>query len=154
MIRGTERLILHSFGFRTVAVREGGQSVKTVIASFLALTALMLPGCAKQLTRESLANENVPAIKKDCSVCHATPDVPGKAAALRKPVQELCIQCHADRVAPSEHRTGVVQQAPVKNLPLLNKTVTCITCHDPHRGAYRKMLRAQPKDLCLYCHDK
>ncbi len=125
-----------------------------VVLSIIAPTALSLSGCTKQLTQESLASENVPAIKKDCAVCHTGHAFSGKTAALKKPVQELCIECHADRAAPNDHKTGVTPAVSVTSLPLLDGKVVCTTCHDPHRGIYRKMLRAPQKDLCLYCHDK
>ncbi len=124
------------------------------VASIPVLIALILAGCATKLSPASLAQENIPAIKKDCTVCHTSHDIAGKTAALKKPLQELCIDCHADRAAPNEHKVGVAPQAAVKTLPLKDGKITCITCHDPHKGTYRKMLRVPPKDLCITCHNK
>ncbi len=32
--------------------------------------------------------------------------------------------------------------------------VQCDSCHDPHAAAHPPFLRADPKDLCLICHDR
>jgi predicted CXXCH cytochrome family protein len=71
---------------------------------------------------------------------------------LNKPLSELCLDCHAARKAPAEHRVDVVPAMAVQKLPLSNGKMTCITCHDPHANKYGKMLRVRAKDLCFVCH--
>jgi predicted CXXCH cytochrome family protein len=122
------------------------------LAGLLILPLLFLLGCTEVLTREKLARENIPAIKKDCGQCHVSPDVTRKTAALKKQVSELCFECHQDRTFPAEHKLGVSPGVTVKELPLQDGKITCTTCHDPHRNSYGSMLRVPQSELCLLCH--
>jgi predicted CXXCH cytochrome family protein len=91
----------------------------------------------------------LPEIKKDCSLCHL--DIQ-KGPALKKTVSDLCIDCHPDRKAPNEHKVDIVPSMQVKTLPLSAGKITCITCHDPHRNTYGKLLRVPQNKLCSQCH--
>jgi predicted CXXCH cytochrome family protein len=74
---------------------------------------------------------------------------------LKKPLSELCIGCHPDRVE-ADHRVDMVPSMDVGGLPLDKKgRMTCATCHDPHdREGVGAMLRAEPEELCGRCHKK
>lgn len=87
----------------------------------------------------------------DCTVCH----VSHKGFLLLQPVNELCTNCHRDRVAAGEHAVNVVPKFPVPpELPLAKDgRITCITCHNPHSKEGR-MLRLAPVVLCGKCHMK
>lgn len=92
---------------------------------------------------------SLPEIKKDCATCHR--DIT-RGPALHKPLSSLCLDCHPDRDASSEHRVDIVPSMPVLRLPLVEGKITCITCHDPHANPYGKLLRAPAKALCSRCH--
>ncbi len=115
------------------------------LAGVLFCQMILLQGCA---------GFKIPEIKKDCSLCHLSQPGSKGTAPLKKPVAELCIECHPERKAPSEHRVDIVPSMKVAKLPLTNGTMTCVTCHDPHANAYGKMLRVPAKSLCMQCHDK
>jgi predicted CXXCH cytochrome family protein len=102
----------------------------------------------------AFAAEALPPVKKDCFLCHELNEK-GTMVGLKKPINELCLQCHPDRSAPNEHAVGVTPPFSVENLPLYSGKVTCASCHEPHGlTGISKMLRAKPRDLCLYCHKK
>lgn len=94
----------------------------------------------------------VPAIKKQCDICHLPHTMAGEAL-LRAPISELCVDCHQDRKPPGDHVVDVVPSMPVGNLPLDEGMMTCVTCHDPHGSAgFPKLLRDKPGRLCSHCH--
>ena len=93
----------------------------------------------------------LPEIKKDCTTCHLAA-VPQKAGELNKNLSALCLDCHPDRRAPAEHKVDMVPSMAVKGLPLTDGKMTCVTCHDPHRNLHGKLLRMNPRDLCIVCH--
>jgi predicted CXXCH cytochrome family protein len=97
-----------------------------------------------------------PEIKKDCELCHL-PHKKGEKVLLKKPVEQLCLECHPDRKGPHEHTVDVKPSFSIpKELPLTEEgLISCITCHAPHgEGNYRSMLRVKPEELCSYCHKK
>ncbi len=123
------------------------------LAGVLLCQILLLQGCMAINGHKNPTENKIPEIKKDCSLCHLSQPVKG-TPSLKKAVAELCIECHPDRKAPSEHKVDIVPSMKVGKLPLLNGTMTCATCHDPHANTYGKMLRVPAKRLCTQCHDK
>ncbi len=124
------------------------------LAGVLLYQIMLLQGCMAVNGHKNLAENKIPDIKKDCSLCHLAQPVTKETPSLKKSVAELCIECHPDRKAPSEHRVDIVPSMKVRKLPLTNAAMTCVTCHDPHANAYGKMLRVPAKSLCMQCHDK
>jgi|Deesub1362A_J573_1020465.scaffolds.fasta_scaffold00013_158 predicted CXXCH cytochrome family protein len=105
------------------------------------------------LTGYVFSAEVVPEIKKDCSICH----VSNKTATeihLRRPLSDLCLECHPDRGSPADHIVDVTPSMEVKDLPLdKDGKMTCVTCHDPHgMTGLVKLLRDSPSDICGHCH--
>lgn len=99
---------------------------------------------------------DVPAVKRDCSICHAGSGS-GMGMLLKRPLPELCIACHPDRTCKGEHPAGIKPANTITNdLPLDNKgEITCTTCHAPHgEGGFPKMLRKKTAELCISCHKK
>ncbi len=94
------------------------------------------------------ASTPLPDSKKDCTACHTSPG----AATLRKPLSGLCLDCHPGREAPAEHIVDVVPSMPVKQLPLRDGRMTCVTCHDPHTNKNGNLLRVPARALCKHCH--
>ncbi len=93
----------------------------------------------------------LPEVKKECDTCHL-PAGTRKVGELKKNLSGLCLDCHRNREAPAEHKVDIVPKMEVKDLPLFNGKITCVTCHDPHRNTHGTLLRMNPRDLCLVCH--
>jgi predicted CXXCH cytochrome family protein len=73
---------------------------------------------------------------KRCEACHE------KATnKLVMPVEQLCFKCHTFDVT-KKHVHG----------PLASGG--CRVCHLPHGSSYDFLLVSDPKEFCLYCHDK
>lgn len=125
------------------------------------ITALILTGiillisCAASEVRKP---KEMPKSAKvhNCDMCHLPhqKEMPGKIL-LNKPLQELCVSCHQDRVGKGEHKVGIRPQMPVEGLPLdADGKMTCITCHDPHdTKGFGMLLRARGfNEICKKCH--
>ena len=59
----------------------------------------------------------------------------------------------------AKHRvSGTPTKAELKNTDtLFEGELSCLTCHDPHKGRSRHILRweaASPMEACLQCHPK
>lgn len=105
-------------------------------------------------TGEAPGARHVPPSKRDCLNCHVLSD-DGALVRLRKPIIELCLECHPDRTTSADHRVGIEPPMPVRSLPLEEGRMTCATCHEPHGlTGQPALLRADTADLCLFCHAK
>lgn len=84
-----------------------------------------------------------------CTDCHTE----GKELKT-VPATLLCLTCHPSR--RTDHPLVKVPPQMPATLPLdADRTMTCLTCHDPHgKGEGRKMLRKQNDELCQDCHQK
>ena len=118
----------------------------------LSQLAFPLPGIAGESQDGKKPALTLPDSKRNCALCHVSADVKPGAAALKKPVQELCIGCHPDRKSPNEHKVDIAVPANSGSLPLHKGTMTCTTCHDPHKNLYGSMLRLPEHILCISCH--
>ncbi len=92
------------------------------------------------------------SIKQDCALCHASHQKDQGTLLLKKPLAALCLDCHPERMSPTEHKIGIVPSMSTGTLPLADNKLTCITCHDPHSNRYGRMLRVPAKNLCQTCH--
>ncbi|MEW6108350.1 MAG: cytochrome c3 family protein [Nitrospirota bacterium] len=95
-------------------------------------------------------------VKKDCKLCHISHRM-GEKILLKKPVEQLCIECHSDKKGPHEHAVDVKPPFDIpKDFPLNEKGfLTCVTCHAPHgEGNFKGMLRVEPNNLCTHCHKR
>jgi DmsE family decaheme c-type cytochrome len=67
----------------------------------------------------------------------------GKSAMIRGTQSELCLSCHTDVAAdankPTHHR-------------IKEGVLNCTSCHNPHGTDKEHQLRADPKTLCVSCH--
>lgn len=74
--------------------------------------------------------------KGKCGDCHSGDPVSG-SAPLVKDVVSLCWQCHFERVQEVHPVDIRPDNAGSVRLPLDDdKTITCVTCHDPHADPY------------------
>jgi predicted CXXCH cytochrome family protein len=121
-------------------------------AILLSQLALALPGIAEEPRDGSKPMFSLPESKRNCVLCHVSPDVRPGAAALKQPVPELCFGCHADRRSPNEHKIDIAVPVNAGRLPLHQGKMTCTTCHDPHKNLYGSLLRLHEPDLCSTCH--
>lgn len=112
---------------------------------------LLIAGCAGTVGSKVRPAPPLPAAKRDCSLCHTSPEK-ADPGALKQKLSDLCFACHPDRKAPTEHQVDIVPSMPVRDLPLLEGKMTCVTCHDPHANRYGSLLRKPETELCLNCH--
>lgn len=116
-----------------------------------------------------------------CSRCHISsspalqpliPEVPPILANSHSAASLGCFSCHdgttivspdvdASRTAfhPSSHGLDLTGYEGLSSeavgLPHLSgKRMECVTCHDPHDNNHRPFLRADLRELCLFCHAK
>ncbi|OGW33133.1 MAG: hypothetical protein A2X58_06070 [Nitrospirae bacterium GWC2_56_14] len=132
------------------------QASSCSVALFFFALFLCAPGCAGVTAPAAPKAEafRLPASKQDCTTCHGSHQKSGGALLLKRPIAELCIECHPERMAPTEHKVGIIPSMKVGALPLADNHLTCITCHDPHSNRFERMLRLPAKDLCQSCHLK
>jgi predicted CXXCH cytochrome family protein len=129
--------------------------IKTIaVVNTACLLLLFTAGCAETTHRPTGKPATVhplPQIKKDCTICHQ-PAGAHSVGNLKKPLSDLCLECHRDRRSPNEHKVDIPARTEVKGLPLFDGKITCLTCHDPHANTYGSMLRMTAGDLCMVCH--
>ena len=87
------------------------------------------------------------ALDIGCDACHSTHRTGEKGKRefdfqLKKDTPALCQDCHDTKDAKL---VETHQAQPFEN-------AGCLTCHDPHRNKFTRMLRVKPKDLCFHCH--
>jgi len=123
--------------------------VISLASAYLAFASLVNAGPSAAQQRPA---GKLPEIKKNCGMCHGSHVVKKGALLLKKPIAELCIECHRERIAPNEHKVGMVPSLNPQNLPLHDGKITCVTCHDPHQNTYGSLLRLPERELCSSCH--
>jgi predicted CXXCH cytochrome family protein len=97
-----------------------------------------------------------------CEICHDShgSDNP---AQLRQPINQLCLSCH-EQVSKEPHITQVSagQSHPLGDKPDPSdrgrgRTMSCVSCHNPHGGDVRYYFQNNAEDrmqLCQMCHRK
>jgi len=82
--------------------------------------------------------------RKDCSLCHdnSRQRVFSSQTYLKKPVPELCYQCHVDYTTSASYVHGPVAVG------------RCLFCHNPHKSRIEHLLIEPEPELCYLCHDK
>ena len=80
-----------------------------------------------------------------CTNCHQIMEkVSVKFQLLKSTEPEVCFQCHKDI------RAKMVNSS---HMPLMNGTIVCSSCHNPHGSATDKMLiEASVNETCYKCH--
>lgn len=121
-----------------------------IISLFLFLS-LVIPGFVAITWGQTDIRSEILQIKRNCQLCHSLHTMEARIP-LKKPLSGLCLDCHPDRQPPNEHVFDIVPALEVEGLPLTEGKITCVTCHDPHKNAYVKMLRTFPEQLCQKCH--
>jgi len=107
-----------------------------------------LPKGASCVTAECHAKFTVaaqihrPVGEKACDSCHVD-DVGGHRYPLKRGKVEMCTFCHA--VAGTQSH---------QHKPIADSKDGCMTCHDPHAGPVKFLLKADNvEQLCRKCHD-
>jgi len=80
--------------------------------------------------------EHGPYAAKECQACHMK-----TTSNLILPIGELCFKCHSLDVK-KKYVHGPIPSG------------GCNVCHDPHGSLYPFLLVSEPKEFCLYCHDR
>lgn len=88
-----------------------------------------------------------------------TDSSPGGHPSLRSPEDlaiEACYQCHPKATLGTSHPVRLYGGRNVRipdELPTVDGMMTCVTCHDPHGGNSRMLVRTLIKTkLCVTCH--
>lgn len=63
----------------------------------------------------------------------------------------LCLQCHARPAAISDPGAQVSRHEWLAS-EHASAGLSCLSCHDPMKSTFDKMLRSEANDLCLSCH--
>jgi predicted CXXCH cytochrome family protein len=98
-----------------------------------------------------------------CLECH---DAHSKEieSMLKLPPTESCLECHAEvkeqphvisGFSGKGHPLGDGAGTPVADPLRTGKRFSCASCHDPHRGEFPRLVRAdtqQPMAFCQKCH--
>jgi len=116
-------------------------------------------GCHKEMKSkiENSAYLHGPVGAGFCTICHS-PHKSTDQTHLRRPVNELCNQCHvADDQGFTFHSKSYIKFHPVGevNVKKLDKELDCADCHNPHYSENLMMLTvAENEDeLCAKCHE-
>lgn len=78
--------------------------------------------------------------KMKCSGCHQHHGSLVKNLKTNERLNDLCLNCHADKRGPF-----VFEHAPVQE--------DCLSCHDPHGTVANNLLKQNEPFLCLQCHE-
>lgn len=79
-----------------------------------------------------------------CKSCHTGhPDADNKS--LIKPVDTMCLDCHASLLEKSPGKKAEYTHSPVA-------TGKCVLCHDPHGNAGTNMIVKDMQSICERCH--
>jgi predicted CXXCH cytochrome family protein len=97
---------------------------------------------------------------RSCMECH-DPHASKQEYVLKKPAQNLCLDCHAGqpkKVVISDPPSPQSEETSRQYLNLSSKHVhepakkSCLICHDAHASEFPKELRVSTRDLCMDCH--
>ncbi len=77
---------------------------------------------------------------RPCGNCHAKGSSK-RAKEFRKPMPQLCYDCHEDYRTLKKHLHGPVAVG------------ACISCHDPHISIYIHLQIVEQPRLCTRCHE-
>lgn len=122
--------------------------------SLFMIAFILLSGCLRGAGANPAGKGEIPEVKKNCGLCHPSHAGQQMTGLLKKPVSELCLDCHPERAGNREHVVDVVPSMTVAGLPLREGKITCATCHDAHSNQYGKLLRMPQTKLCQACHKK
>ena len=79
-----------------------------------------------------------------CGRCH-DPHDSSAPKRLRKPIGELCFDCHEKAKVIEEISAAGTVHGPVA-------AAQCTSCHNPHQADNPRLLREGGNDLCFMCH--
>lgn len=103
----------------------------------------------------------------DLSVCRACHLSDKSNEFINVNPSQFCLSCHDGSVGNSFNRQSSIQSIHSMDLfyhnyqmnenipydlPLRDKMITCITCHDPHDNSKGQFLRLEKSQLCMSCH--
>lgn len=93
-----------------------------------------------------MAHQHAPFSEHKCTLCHQ-PAATSKKATLIKPVNELCVRCHAETVSEDTNGKGAHTHPPVQER-------FCLGCHAPHssRQSRAPLFKASTEQTCTTCH--
>ncbi|MHC5111274.1 MAG: cytochrome c3 family protein [Planctomycetota bacterium] len=94
-------------------------------------------GRSSQIASANVVRLHAPYTRYECRACHEA----DSGLVTRTPQDGLCRQCH-DVPADIRYVHGPVA------------VDDCLICHHHHGGEFPMMLRVDPGQLCIQCHDR
>ncbi len=95
-----------------------------------------------------------PAAVGYCTLCH-NPHGAAWQGLLKMQTTYLCVNCHEEKASGAHVIAGFYGKGhPVNGVkdPLMpEREFTCASCHDPHAGSTRNMLKHDASNLTIYC---
>lgn len=95
-----------------------------------------------------------PAAVGNCTLCH-DPHAANRPGLLKIKAVDLCITCHQEKASGAHVIAGFYGKGhPVRGVPdpfEPEREFSCISCHDPHAGDTRNLLKHHITSLTQYC---
>jgi predicted CXXCH cytochrome family protein len=127
---------------------------------YLLVVCIFLQGCL--ISDQGIENaapatgqytkEQVHGKQQECNICHQSHRMKD-VGLIKKPISELCLECHPDSKKSTDHVVDVFPSMDVSGFLLVEGKMTCVSCHDSHKNTFANMLRTEPGKLCVGCHD-
>lgn len=91
--------------------------------------------------------------EKSCLECH-DPHTSNYKTLMKKEVGlEFCLDCHSSIKDHRDMRKWI-NNARYKHGAVSDSKGKCLECHDPHSSNHPSILKKDPVQVCLGCHDK
>jgi predicted CXXCH cytochrome family protein len=105
-------------------------------------------GCHQEMGEQlkTIRFPHKPVADNDCTKCH-DPHASDTPSVLRDQPLKLCTtECHQD-IKKAAFDAKFKHEA-------VTEGRACVNCHTAHGGDLAKLLKSQPIDICMKCHDK
>jgi len=125
-------------------VSHAGEHKNLLVANGKELCMTCHKEMGDQLKKAKVAHR--PVVDGECSQCHES-HASNFAMQTKAPPAELCTSCHAHEkiktvATTAKHKHSVVM-----------KDQACMTCHTAHGATIAKLMKDEPVDVCLKCHN-
>jgi len=87
------------------------------------------------------------AVQTDCLSCHEA-HASNYPMQTKQPPLELCTSCH-----DHDNVKKAALESPFKH-SVVTQDLACLNCHTAHGGDLAKLMKSQPIQVCMKCHDK
>lgn len=91
--------------------------------------------------------------EKSCLECHDAHTSNYKSLMKKEVGLEFCLDCHSSIKDRRDMRKWI-NNVRYKHGAVENSKGKCLECHDPHSSNHPSILKKDPVQVCLGCHDK